>query len=84
MDTHTTTQFLLSLLMFAPGVFLLAGALFGGLFLVVERVMHSAHAETAAQLAVQATANPGPIVAALNASLAAQTAVRTGRARVAP
>jgi len=78
MDSHYTTQLVLSILFFAPGIVLLAGLAFLGLLMLLEKtVLKGRQAAAPANPAAQgdtATANPapGPITAALKSAVAEQ------------
>ena len=81
MDSHYTSQLILSMLFFAPGIVLLAGLAFVGLLMLLEKTVlrshvqvEAPHAAAADSLPSQANPAPGPVVAGLKAAVAQQPA----------
>lgn len=79
MDSHYTSQFILSMLFFAPGIVLLAGLGFVGLLMLLEKTVLRSREQVEAPpaavpnaLSTQANPAPGPVVAGLKDAVAQQ------------
>ncbi len=81
MDTNFTSQLLLSILFFAPGLVVFAGLAFVGLLMLLEKTLANHEpalvllpAQAAADFALSGNPAPGRIVTALKQGMSASTA----------